>query len=742
MPEWLQKAALSVLTVVVILAGLAWNQTAIAETRRFVPQLDITDLSPRKVMFAPGDDTLLLVVNFGGRIDVFDIRSPREPVKITEIDAGAENASFSPRETQRDKIRIVSAGDDGTVRLWTLDGKPAAEPFKGHERPVLSVAFSPDGTRIVSAGQDGTVRLWNVTSRSQTPISSCSRPRGLGFVGKKLLWIDCSDRIRIQSISFRARGELFLSAEGLVAAVFDEGVYVPNDRLQPFRAVTADNEIMWQRHAVTELPIERVRQVLLDDWTMQERVIERLQQARKFASDTYAAQHWWWQATFWPALGWLLVVIVAIVVWVFAPHRLASWAMPATGSPGLPPWKWLAGALLLFGYLGTTRRPLKAWLRRHRKMLLEQAFTGRAPVTEREKFCNLSYGPEIARIADAVDAGKGVRVWISGVGGSGKSAVAYHMARVAMVGKRSAPLPVLVDEDWTGALVDHVGRQLTLGGRRPTAKMVEVLGARGSLCLLVDQLSERGMADAAEQLVDVIGKGAFRSVIVTSRQACPAGAVWQGFQTVVARPLTEDDVDPYVATYAPEAERAQVRERITPLVAGRRDISPLFLRFAIAQAVNGEVTSTNTLDLVFQYVEALRSGRVDLSADDMMRAAAIDATEAERESLAPRELEQAYLRGVLVQEADRLAFMNASSMAPVEPARVIELLIQCGLMNRNKINRRLQFAYDPVAEHLAAWRTAQQAAAGAVAPLQARILQSPNTGIARAMAEIETTYAV
>jgi hypothetical protein len=515
-----------------------------------------------------------------------------------------------------------------------------------------------------------------------------------------------------------------------------------NDRLQPFRAISNDNEVVWQRHAVTDVPIERVRQVLFDDWTMQERVIEAVRQAYKFASETYAALSWWWQATFWPGLGWLVVVVLAIVTWVFAPHRLASWAMPAVGSPGLPSWKWLAGVLLLFGYLGTTRRPLKAWLRRHRKVLLEQTFTGRAPVAEREKFCDLSYGSEISRFAEAVDANKGVRVWISGVGGGGKSALAYRVVRMAMVEKRSAPLPVLVDEDWTGTLTDHVGRLLTLGNRRPTATMVEVVGAGGSLCLLVDQFSERGMADATTQLADLVGQGAFRSVIVTSRQPRPGGAVWQDFQTVVARPLTEDDVDPYVATYATEAEREQVRQRITPLVIARRDISPLFLRFAIAQAMSGEVTSTNTLDLVFQYVEALRSGRVDLSADDMLRAAAIAATEAVRESLAPREFEQAYLRGVLVQEADRLGFMNANNTAPVEPAKVIELLIQCGLVNRNQINRRLQFAYDPVAEHLAAWKTALQTAAGAVAPLQARILLSPNTGIARAMAEIETASAV
>ena len=32
--------------------------------------------------------------------------------------------------------RIVSGGEDGTVRLWTLDGKAAAEPFKGHDGAV------------------------------------------------------------------------------------------------------------------------------------------------------------------------------------------------------------------------------------------------------------------------------------------------------------------------------------------------------------------------------------------------------------------------------------------------------------------------------------------------------------------------------------------------------------------------------------------------------------------------------
>jgi hypothetical protein len=245
------------------------------------------------------------------------------------------------------------------------------------------------------------------------------------------------------------------------------------------------------------------------------------------------------------------------------------------------------------------------------------------------------------------------------------------------------------------------------------------------------------MLDAIDRVADAISSGPFKSLVVTSRQPAPAGKIWQSFRSITALPLTGAQLPDYVAAYAPPDRRPQVFERINPLIRNKRSLSPLFLRFAIEQALKGPVTSTNTLDLVMQYVEALRARKLDLSADDMLRAASIVAREAVRESLVPREIEQGFLRGVLIKEADAIPFMNAKNDKPVVPAAIIEMLVECGLLNRNRTNRRLQFAYDPVAEQLAAHAVAQRSKDPSIARLKKRILSEPDSAIAHAMSEID-----
>ena len=54
---------------------------------------------------------------------------------------------------------MVTAGTDGTARLWEPYGEPELAVLGRHQGPVTSVAFETAGTRLASAGADAIVRV-------------------------------------------------------------------------------------------------------------------------------------------------------------------------------------------------------------------------------------------------------------------------------------------------------------------------------------------------------------------------------------------------------------------------------------------------------------------------------------------------------------------------------------------------------------------------------------------------------
>jgi periodic tryptophan protein 2 len=58
--------------------------------------------------------------------------------------------------------------DSFDIHLWSVQTGQLLDQLSGHEGPVSSLAFAPNGGTIISGSWDHTVRLWSVFGRTQT----------------------------------------------------------------------------------------------------------------------------------------------------------------------------------------------------------------------------------------------------------------------------------------------------------------------------------------------------------------------------------------------------------------------------------------------------------------------------------------------------------------------------------------------------------------------------------------------
>jgi periodic tryptophan protein 2 len=65
---------------------------------------------------------------------------------------------------------VICAGslDSFDIHIWSVQTGQLLDQLTGHEGPVSSLAFSPNGGSIVSGSWDHTVRVWSVFARTQT----------------------------------------------------------------------------------------------------------------------------------------------------------------------------------------------------------------------------------------------------------------------------------------------------------------------------------------------------------------------------------------------------------------------------------------------------------------------------------------------------------------------------------------------------------------------------------------------
>lgn len=98
-------------------------------------------------------------------VRLFDFASGRLVALLKGHDQPVLGLAFSP-----DGTALVSGSGDGTAIVWTVATHQLKHRLTGHRDPVSAVAFTPDGERVVTGSFDHDLRLWQISDGSALAV--------------------------------------------------------------------------------------------------------------------------------------------------------------------------------------------------------------------------------------------------------------------------------------------------------------------------------------------------------------------------------------------------------------------------------------------------------------------------------------------------------------------------------------------------------------------------------------------
>lgn len=120
-----------------------------------------------------------LVCWFEMNVRIFDLATGQVTRTIESNEDGFSSFALSPD----DATLITASTRSNLLRAWATETGVMAGSWKGHDHPVLDMAFDWSGTMLVTSAADRTVRVWNVAKQACTHVF-----RGHNSIVMRVAW--------------------------------------------------------------------------------------------------------------------------------------------------------------------------------------------------------------------------------------------------------------------------------------------------------------------------------------------------------------------------------------------------------------------------------------------------------------------------------------------------------------------------------------------------------------------------
>lgn len=98
----------------------------------------------------------MLIAGEKGYLNLLDLESWEELKSIRPANQNARMIKFT-----KDHQHFVMGSSDGKIRIFNTSDLGIVREFKGHDRSVFSLNFTPGGRYLITGGRDAHLRIWD-----------------------------------------------------------------------------------------------------------------------------------------------------------------------------------------------------------------------------------------------------------------------------------------------------------------------------------------------------------------------------------------------------------------------------------------------------------------------------------------------------------------------------------------------------------------------------------------------------